>query len=475
MVPSSPSVDARRSSRESISLADLLSGEVRFAERHHETLSAMDVIFGLYNALMLLLTVVAWLCGEMSPRGPLILLFFLISNALISVVSRRIHNPIRAEVVRAVVGAIIAPLAFLSLDGPLSGWWPGFLIMCLGGCIVLPLITQRPLHAMLLVIYYLAIYTVATVIGVHYGLVHLTWYGGFVSGGIIFMTGMMYARIVSLLGRTLRNERERTIELAQARDALFAEVEVAHEIQTLLLPQDLKLPGALIKGCMLPAAEVGGDYYDLLRVGARTFLAVGDVSGHGVTSGLAMMMARANLLGALAANPTASLSEVYRVLNYSFSQNLERMGVQLYMTFALIEVFPGGQFAAVGRHLPIMIYRHKKAEVEELELDGMWLGVLEDLSAAVLPEARFQLDTGDVMVLYTDGIVEHMAGDEMFGFERLKELIRIHAPRGAAGLIETILEEMEHFSRLREDDITLLVVDQRSEAAVQLASASAVS
>ena len=69
---------------------------------------------------------------------------------------------------------------------------------------------------------------------------------------------------------------------------------------------------------------------------------MGDVSGHGVTSGLAMMMARANLLGALAANPTASLSEVYRVLNYSFGQNLERMGVQLYMTLALVEVFPGG-------------------------------------------------------------------------------------------------------------------------------------
>ena len=62
----------------------------------------------------------------------------------------------------------------------------------------------------------------------------------------------------------------------------------------------------------------------------------------------------------------------------------------------------------------------------------------------------------------------------MFGFERLAELIRLHAPRGGAALVETVLAEMEHFSRLREDDITLLVVDQRSEAVAQVASASAI-
>ena len=149
-------------------------------------------------------------------------------------------------------------MAFLFLDGPLAGWWPGFLIMCLGGCIVLPLITQKPLHAMWLVLYYLTIYTATWLTGVHLGMVHLTWYGFCVSSGIVFMTGMMYARIVSLLGRTLRSERERTIELAQARDALFAEVEVARRDPDPALAAGPQAPGALVKGCMLPAAEVGG-------------------------------------------------------------------------------------------------------------------------------------------------------------------------------------------------------------------------
>jgi serine phosphatase RsbU (regulator of sigma subunit) len=268
--------------------------------------------------------------------------------------------------------------------------------------------------------------------------------------------------IMSLLGRTLKNERDRTIELGQARDALFAEMEVARQIQTLLLPRAPVLPENVVTGKMLTATEVGGDYYDVIQVGGlRSLVAVGDVSGHGVTSGLTMMMVRASLLGALEMNPSSTLSQVYRVLNRCLCQNLERMGVQMYMTLALIEYHGGGRFTAVGRHLPIVIYRKNAQRLEEIEVQGVWLGILDDLQPGQLPELSFSLEPGDLLVLYTDGIVEHAANGQMYGFERLARTVSANAHLGSEGLIDAVLTDVQRYSTDRQDDMTMLVIDHR--------------
>src|SRR5215468_11764142 len=92
--------------------------------------------------------------------------------------------------------------------------------------------------------------------------------------------GVVLNRVVC---RLFFDERRARIELRGARDALFAEVEVAQKIQTLLLPREPVLPGYVIRGQMTPATEVGGDYYDVIETDAgRRLIAIGDVSGHGV-------------------------------------------------------------------------------------------------------------------------------------------------------------------------------------------------
>src|SRR6185369_16982969 len=157
------------------------------------------------------------------------------------------------------------------------------------------------------------------------------------------------------------DERRARIDLRGARDALFAEMEVAQDIQTLLLPNEPTLPGFVLHGLMTPAAEVGGDYYDVIETaGGRRLVAVGDVSGHGVTTGLTMMMVRASLVGTLEAKPDAPLPEIYAAMNRSLRRNLERMNLRLYMTFALLEHLGGGRFRAVGGHLPGLVYRAGK-------------------------------------------------------------------------------------------------------------------
>ena len=332
--------------------------------------------------------------------------------------------------------------------------------MCLGGAIVLGLLTGEPRWGRLLVLYYLALFLLSSLVGIE----SPDWYRIALNGGVIAMVGLLFAQIMSLLGQSLQKIHQRTVELQSARDALFAEVEVAHDIQTLLLPKEPELTGHTIRGRMVPAEEVGGDYYDVIHIRDRAFLAIGDVSGHGLTSGLTMMMARSSLLGVMEANPAASLGEIYALLNRALRDNLERMQVHMYMTFALVEYLGSGRFRAVGRHLPFLVYRASTARVEEVEVEGMWLGVLDELEGDCLAEAEFSMEAGDLLFLYTDGIIEHFHDGEMFGFDRLKDLVEASAPRGPDAVISDVLARLRSFDPEVEDDVTMLVVDHRGDS-----------
>jgi serine phosphatase RsbU (regulator of sigma subunit) len=267
------------------------------------------------------------------------------------------------------------------------------------------------------------------------------------------------------------DERRGRIELRRARDALFSEMEVAQKIQMSLVPESPTLPGMQVAGLMLPASEVGGDYYDVITTSAgRRFLAIGDVSGHGVTSGLTMMMARASLVGALEAQPTATLPELYAALNRGLRHNLARMGLKHFMTCALLEHLGGGRFRAVGGHLPAMIYRFASGAVEQIELAGVWLGVLEELPAQLVPETDFELAEGDHMLLYTDGVTELMIGREMFGIDRLRVVFAGVAAGGPEHAIAAVTDALQRFSRQQEDDVTMLAVQRGRERQAEQAS-----
>lgn len=255
------------------------------------------------------------------------------------------------------------------------------------------------------------------------------------------------------------NERRARIELRGARDALFAEIEVAHKIQTLLLPREPTLPGFVISGLMTPASEVGGDYYDVIETErGRRLVAIGDVSGHGVTTGLTMMMVRASLVSTLESRGDATLAELYIAMNRSLCRTLERMNLRLYMTFALIEHDGGGRFRMVGAHLPALIYRAATKSVEEIELTGVWLGVIGEIAPELVPETHVALAKGDTMLLLTDGVVEHTGHDGMFGFERVHAELAAHADQGPAQVIEALTARLAAHGGTQDDDVTLLAL-----------------
>lgn len=261
------------------------------------------------------------------------------------------------------------------------------------------------------------------------------------------------------------NERRARIELRGARDALFAEIEVAHKIQTLLLPPEPRLPGFLVSGQMTPASEVGGDYYDVIETErGRRLVAIGDVSGHGVTTGLTMMMVRASLVSMLGSRVDATLAELYIAMNRCLRSTLQRMNLRLFMTFALLEHDGGGRFRMVGGHLPALIYRAAKKSVEEIELDGVWLGVIDEITPELIPEISIELEKDDTMLLLTDGVVEHTGHDGMFGFSRVHAELAGNADHGPARVIEALIARLAAHGDTREDDITLLAMKYIGQA-----------
>ncbi len=451
-----PSKPGPPSLSESLHLGD---DEWHLSKAHDVVVSATDAFFGGFCVLSLLLAGASWYAGDATWRAAAGVGVFLIANIVVSQLSLRSSRPYHVEIGRAVTGGLIAPLAYVLTDGPVAPFWPGFLIMCLGGSMVLGLLTGLAFWGRVLVAYYCVLMVITKVVFLpDVGLISLA-----LQAGVVAMVGLLFAQIMSLLGGSIRQEAARARELQRARDALFAEVEVAHEIQTLLIPEAPVVGGHGVAGCMIPAEDVGGDYYDVIHTqNGRELLAIGDVSGHGVTSGLAMMMARSSLLGVLESRPDTTLTAAYVALNRCLCRNIERMGVHMFMTFNLLEHRGNGRFTAVGLHLPLLVYRADSGEVEELETDGMWLGLMDDFEEAILTELSFVLRPGDLLMLYTDGIVERFCGADMYGQPRLVQMVRQHGRRGAAAVVEAVVADLEAFSpEPASDDITMLVLDHR--------------
>jgi phosphoserine phosphatase RsbU/P len=282
-----------------------------------------------------------------------------------------------------------------------------------------------------------------------------------VISNLIYFLELTFIGVVlnRVLCKLFFDERRARIELRGARDALFAEMEVAQKIQTLLLPREPALPGYLLSGLMTPASEVGGDYYDVIETeGGRRLVAIGDVSGHGVTTGLTMMMVRASLVSTLESRSDATLAELYMAMNRCLCRNLERMNLRLYMTFALLEHDGGGKFRVVGAHLPALIYRAAKKSVEEIEIAGVWLGVIDQVTPDLVPETDFELAKGDTMLLLTDGVVEHTGPDGMFGFERVHAELAASAELGPAQVIEALTARLASHGGTQDDDVTMLAL-----------------
>jgi len=245
-------------------------------------------------------------------------------------------------------------------------------------------------------------------------------------------------------------------ELRAARDALWGEMALAKKIQTVLLPNDPKMHGYDISASLTPADEVGGDYYDVITVNGKDWLVIGDVSGHGVPAGLIMMMVQTAIHTVLSKNPNMPTFELLAIVNAAITENIKRLGESKYMTMTVFAAIDNGEFSFAGLHQDILIYRSASKTVETIETSGMWIGIEDDITT-MLPEEKFKLECGDVLVLYTDGVTEAIGqNSDMYGDENLVSSIKKFGNLSAEEIHGAIINELKDYIKL--DDLTVMVI-----------------
>jgi len=261
------------------------------------------------------------------------------------------------------------------------------------------------------------------------------------------------------------------LELKAARDALWGEMEVAKRIQTSLLPQNRRVGGYDVGARMMPAAEVGGDYYDIIQAGEdRNWVAIGDVSGHGVESGLVMMMTQTSILSLVQENPRLGPSDVFHAVNDVLLENISRLQAARYMTLNVVRLRDQGLTLA-GKHQDVLVWRAAGGRVETVSNDGCWIGVVEDTRGRIADQV-IPMAEGDLALFFTDGATEAMsAAGEMFGEERLAAALAKVAERPLTEALEALFAEICAFRSVQDDDVTMMLLrrmpaaDARSPAA----------
>jgi phosphoserine phosphatase RsbU/P len=260
----------------------------------------------------------------------------------------------------------------------------------------------------------------------------------------------------------IRVENTRLLEEQMDRERLEHELQLASEIQQRFQPTAPPIvEGYELQGISFPCYEIGGDYYDFIeREDGRLVIALGDVSGKGTAAALLMSSLHAAVHAQASANH--SLSETITAVNRYLSENTpSNRFVTLF--YAELDPLTGSlSFLNAGHNPPIIV--HAAGTVEQLASGGLPLGIKAD---ATFREGRTQLQHGDVLVIYSDGISEAVnPADEEFGATRLHEVISRNMDASAAGIRDRIEAALTKWSQgtPAADDITLVIVKRQVES-----------
>lgn len=261
------------------------------------------------------------------------------------------------------------------------------------------------------------------------------------------------------LGRLHRRVIEETAARERADQLqLEGEVAIARELQTALAPKRHEVHNLEICAATLAAKEVGGDYYDVIPVSGGAWMCIGDVTGHGLLSGLIMLMVQSMVTTIARSQPELTPAELLARVNQGLTPNIrERLGEREHVTLVALRFFDDGCVAFAGGHEDLIVYRQRHRKCERVATEGVWIGILDEIRGAT-PDQELLLEPGDILVLYTDGFIEaRNAHDTEFGIDRLCALIEEHAAGGPELIRAEMLTVLNAWSALQQDDLTCVI------------------
>jgi serine phosphatase RsbU (regulator of sigma subunit) len=276
---------------------------------------------------------------------------------------------------------------------------------------------------------------------------------------LLHLEAKKHSKVLEEAVRELEANREVIrLHTIEERKKSEQELALAQETQESLLPRLLpQFENFSIYAFNNPTRYVGGDFYDFLQLSSGEWMGVlADVSGKGMPAALLSSM----VLGALSME-FRSTTEPQKVLNRVNLLLCEKSLPSQFATVFLFLLSPdgAGQFISAG-HNPAYLFRAATGNIEELVPDAYALGMFDFASY----ESRvFHLDKGDILVVYSDGLTDaENPQEEMFGNERLLEIIQQGAASGGRTVEQRFLKAIEDFTQgmLQTDDITFVVVEK---------------
>ncbi len=259
-------------------------------------------------------------------------------------------------------------------------------------------------------------------------------------------------------------------QLEKENLGMMAELDVTRRLQQMLLPPERELGQVAnldVAGFMEPAEEVGGDYYDVLQYNHQIKFGIGDVTGHGLESGVLMLMLQTavrTLLTSEEDDPVRFMD----ILNQTLYLNLQRMKSDKNLTLSLADYVAApdrqcGRMRLTGQHESVIIVRKGgQVEVKDTVDLGLPLAVVSGI-APFVKEMSIDLAPGDSLVLYSDGVTEAQnEAMQFYGLERLCEVLSQNWDKSAAEVKQAVVADVRRFIGKQKifDDLTLLVVKQ---------------
>jgi sigma-B regulation protein RsbU (phosphoserine phosphatase) len=263
----------------------------------------------------------------------------------------------------------------------------------------------------------------------------------------------------------LLKRQEAEARLQEENVRMSNELDVIRQMQQMILPTSDELHAIEeldIAGFMEPADEVGGDYYDVLYLDGIVTIGIGDVTGHGLESGLLMIMTQTavrTLQEIRELDPIRFLDTLNRIIY----KNVQRMNSEKNLTLVILNYFQG-KISISGQHEETIVVRNG-GDIERIDtMDlGFPIGLDEDI-ADFISQKMVELNAGDGVVLYTDGITEAKdINKKQYGIEQLCEVISQNWHESAEAIKNCVIDDVKrHIGEQKVfDDITLVVLKQK--------------
>ncbi|MDQ1262502.1 MAG: phosphoserine phosphatase RsbU/P [Euryarchaeota archaeon] len=278
---------------------------------------------------------------------------------------------------------------------------------------------------------------------------------------------LIFAFIISNVITHRETKRERDIYQLQLQ-IKQAELVVASDIQKSFLPKKIpSLKGFDIAATTIPAKEVGGDFYDFIEQDGNLQFAIADVSGKGVPAALFMALSR--IIVRACSAPQRGVAERLGCANKMIVDDSGSATSGMFVTlfFAMLNRKDRSLVYANAGHNPPLLFRAASSSIEETEVTGVALGMMEDME---YEQRQLVLQSGDILFLYTDGIVEAMNGkEEFFGVDRLRFSLAAATEHSAQGILDSVLHDLRQFTVGAEqsDDITAMVFKAGDDPAAE--------